>query len=181
MFTSSILTISNFILMTGLEDKQFHVKRETKKNWLGTDLFTMTKRHGSRGKSILASFRAEEKNPFWLHASSILFETKILCLMKPSLASCPMTLADVSETRWTALSTACVWQGQSGTLNGEPLMAVSCSSVSDIESGCSESFSDSQSIKSGYSHASKLILGMTYGQTQEEAIACFSMLSNCRP
>ena len=79
-------TISNSKLMTvrgtekftqtGLVDKQCHVKwgteKELARNWI---VHYDKKRHGSWVKPILSRFRAEERNPFWLHASSILFET----------------------------------------------------------------------------------------------------------
>ena len=57
------------------------------------------------------------------------FLARILCLMNPSLASCPMTEEEASVTSWMALSTACVWQGYAGTSNGLSFRDVNCSLV----------------------------------------------------
>ena len=63
------------------------------------------------------------KNAFFDSNVGSSFLAVILCLIKPFLASWPMTAVEVSETRRMALSTAWVWQGYLGTWNGESLKA----------------------------------------------------------
>ena len=70
---------------TGLEDKQFHVKRGTKKNWLGTDLFTMTGKDMDLGQNLFWQAYELRKEILFgcmhLYFKSSFFMQKQYCLL----------------------------------------------------------------------------------------------------